>query len=355
MYNYIIIIIILLVLLLVNVLKKSENKKMRLIGWGLIIFAIMAYAFSQFGVAFILNPVFSIILIGIIFGIFLVIYKKFRNIKYQKESYEDIVYLNRDISTEYPPSVVGYLINNRLRYKDLIADIMELYAEKIIDISKSNEQGEKKIDFYMQDKEYRSKVKSKSYIYIINTLIDDTKNEKLDFSTWKQLVIEEYEIREFAKSKNDNIWEKVIFIIILCLTAIGGIIGWLIGSKEGVILFPTFLGIMGGAIIGTIVGIQFINFIKSPDNTNVFFSKYGKDELKKWMKFKNFIKDYTLLKERQMEEIAIYESYIPYAIVLDINVQYKNTKFDIFDEEEFQSIMNESDCANFLQSMGINV
>lgn len=37
------------------------------------------------------------------------------------------------------------------------------------------------------------------------------------------------------------------------------------------------------------------------------------------------------------------------------NVQYKNTKFDVFDEEEFQSIMNESDCANFLQSMGINV
>ena len=73
------------------------------------------------------------------------------------------------------------------------------------------------------------------------------------------------------------------------------------------------------------------------------------------MKFKNFIKDYTLLKDRQMEEIAIYESYIPYAIVLDLNVQYKNTKFDIFDEEEFQSILNESDCANFLQSMGINV
>ena len=249
MYNYIIIIIILLVLLLVTALNKSENKKMRLIGWGLLIFAIMAYAFSQFGVAFILNPVFSIILIGIIFGIFLVVYKNFRNIKYQKESYEDIEYLNRDISTEYPPSVVGYLINNRLKYKDLIADIMELYAEKIIDISKSNEQGEKKTNFYLADKVYRSKVKSKSYIYIIDTLIDDTKNEKFDFKTWKQLVIEEYEIREFA----------------------------------------------------------------------------------------------------------IYESYIPYAIVLDVNVQYKNTKFDIFDEEEFQSIMNENDCANFLKSMGINM
>ena len=49
------------------------------------------------------------------------------------------------------------------------------------------------------------------------------------------------------------------------------------------------------------------------------------------MKFKRFIQEYTLLKERSIEEIAIYESYIPYAIALDVNVQYKNTSFDIFD------------------------
>ena len=70
---------------------------------------------------------------------------------------------------------------------------------------------------------------------------------------------------------------------------------------------------------------------------------------------KKFIKDYTLLKERTINEIEIYESYIPYAITLDVNVQYKNTKFDIFDENEIQSIINESDSANFLKSMGINI
>ena len=115
------------------------------------------------------------------------------------------------------------------------------------------------------------------------------------------------------------------------------------------------IGMIGGAFLGTLVGSQFANFIKNSENTNGFLSSYGESELKKWMKFKKFIQEYTLLKERSIEEIAIYESYIPYAIALDVNVQYKNTQFDIFDEKEMESIVNESDSANFLQNMGITV
>ena len=139
------------------------------------------------------------------------------------------------------------------------------------------------------------------------------------------------------------------------MVIIGGIIGWIGGSKTGFAVMTTIVGMLGGAFIGTLVGYQFANFMKSSENTNAFLSSYGENELKKWMKFKNFIKEYTLLKERTIEEIAIYESYIPYAIVLDVNVQYKNTEFDIFDEKEMESIINESDSANFLQSMGITV
>ena len=139
------------------------------------------------------------------------------------------------------------------------------------------------------------------------------------------------------------------------MVIIGGLIGWVGGSKTGFAIMTMIVGAIGGAFIGTIVGYQFANFMKSSENTNVFLSSYGENELKKWMKFKKFIQEYTLLKERTIEEIAIYESYIPYAIALDVNVQYKNTKFDIFDEKEFESIVNESDSANFLQSMGITV
>lgn len=304
---------------------------------------------------FVFNPVFVILCIVILFGVFLFIYKKYRNLKYQKESYEDINYLNRDMSTEYPPSIVGYLINQKLRYKDLIADIMELYAQKIIDISKTNEHGETKIHFHLKEDGYRNKVTSQSQLYIIRTLIDDKQNVIFDFGIWKLYVLKEYKIRKFAREKNDNTSKKIIIVMIICMIIIGGFIGGIVESKTHFSGMMMIIGLVGGAFIGTLAGAAFLNFMKSPENTNVFLSSYGESELKKWMKFKKFIQEYTLLKERTIEEIAIYESYIPYAIVLDVNVQYKNTKFDIFDEKEMESIVSESVTANFLRSMGITV
>ncbi len=347
--------IILLLFMVAVGFSNSKNKTIKTIGLGVSILALIIYVYIEFGSVIIFNPILIILYIAILFGVCLFIYKKYRNLKYQKESYEDINYLNRDISTEYPPSIVGYLFNQKLRYKDLIADIMELYAKKIINISKSNEQGEHKIHFYLQEEDYRNKVTSQSQLYIIRTLINDNQNVNFDYRTWKQYVLEEYKIRKFAKEKNDDKSKKIILIMIICMVIIGGIIGWGIGNKDGFVFMTMIVGMLGGAFIGTLVGYQFANFMKSSENTNVFLSPYGENELKKWMKFKKFIQEYTLLRERTIEEIAIYESYIPYAIVLDVNVQYKNTKFDIFDENEFQSIVNESDSANFLQSMGITV
>ena len=194
-------IVILLLFMAAIGFSNSKNKTVKTVGLGVSILALIIYVYIEFGSVIVFNPIFIILYIAILFGVFLVIYKKYRNLKYQKESYEDINYLNRDISTEYPPSIVGYLFNQKLRYKDLIADIMELYAQKIINISKSNEQGETKIHFYLKEENYRDKVSSQSQLYIIRTLINEKQNVKFDFSSWKRLVLEEYKIRKFAKEK----------------------------------------------------------------------------------------------------------------------------------------------------------
>ena len=201
----------------------------------------------------------------------------------------------------------------------------------------------------------KEKVTSYSQIYIIQTLINDKQNVSFDFRMWKKYVLEEYKIRKFAKEQNEDKSKKILFGIIVCMTIIGGIMGWVFKGEIDFAIMTIIIGMIGGAFLGTLVGSQFANFIKNSENTNGFLSSYGESELKKWMKFKKFIQEYTLLKERSIEEIAIYESYIPYAIALDVNVQYKNTQFDIFDEKEMESIVNESDSANFLQNMGITV
>ena len=351
-FRYIIILLIFAIAIICN---NSKNKKVETFGFGLAVLSLIVYVWMEFGAIIILNPIFIFIYITILFGIFAVLYKKYRNFKYQRESYKDINYLNRDISTEYPPSIVGYLFHQKLRYKDLIADIMELYVQKIITISKINEQGKTKINFYLQEKDYKNIVTSYSQIYIIQTLINDKQNVSFDFRMWKKYVLEEYKIRKFAKEQNEDKSKKILFGIIVCMTIIGGIMGWVFKGEIDFAIMTIIIGMIGGAFLGTLVGSQFANFIKNSENTNGFLSSYGESELKKWMKFKKFIQEYTLLKERSIEEIAIYESYIPYAIALDVNVQYKNTQFDIFDEKEMESIVNESDSANFLQNMGITV
>ena len=56
------------------------------------------------------------------------------------------------------------------------------------------------------------------------------------------------------------------------------------------------------------------------------------------MKFKRFVKEYTLLKDRNMEEVEIYERYIPYAMVLNINKKYKHKLIEIFGRETYLTI-----------------
>ena len=348
--------ILIVMFLIAIIFTINRNQKVRVIGLAITFLSLISYCVLLFGVETILNPVFIIFYITIAFGVFLFVYKKLRNIKFQKESYDDINYLNRDISTEYPPSIVGYLVNQNLGYRDLIADIIELYAKKIINISKVENQEERKIKFYLQDRDYANKINSQSQMYIINTLINDINgNQTFNFEKWKQLVLQEYKDRKFAKKRNADDSKKCIFIIILCMVILGGILGLVIGQGTDTVIYTTLFGIIIGGFLGTLIGFQYISFIKSSENTNVFLSKYGEEELKKWMKFKRFIKDYTLIEEKSVDEINIYESYIPYAIALGVNVKYKNKKFDIFDENELESIVNESDEVNFLRSMGISI
>ena len=68
----------------------------------------------------ILYPIIIPIIMCLILGIIAYIYKKIRNKIYLKETYNDSDFLNREISTQIPPSIVGYLFCQkpvRLQYR----------------------------------------------------------------------------------------------------------------------------------------------------------------------------------------------------------------------------------------------
>lgn len=284
--------------------------------------------------------------IGGIFGIITFIafiYKKIRNI----ETYKEFEYLNRDISTDMTPSTVSYLLNQKVGYKDLIADIMDLYAMKVINIEKQED-----YTFRIQENVNGNveRVKSESQKYILNTLLDKNDDKVFNFTKWKTLVIEEYKSNSWTKNaKSEKTIETIAIAIILASSIIGGIVGWNMEKSKG----NACVGVMIGFIISLFIMCFYIAFMEIQKENGIFLNKQGKKELKKWIELKKFMKDYTLLKDRNIEEIILYEKYIPYSIALGVNVTYRDTIFDIFDEEEFKSIIEDKSLEKYLDRYGI--
>lgn len=100
----------------------------------------------------------------IINTIYVKYYKIIRNIKYKLEIKKENKEFNRDIDVEYSPSIVSYLYNQKIELeKDLISDILNLYARKIIDITLN------------EDKTYEITMDSQKYedLYWKNKLLEN--------------------------------------------------------------------------------------------------------------------------------------------------------------------------------------
>ena len=295
----------------------------------------------------ILYPIIIPIIMCLILGIIAYIYKKIKNKIYLKETYNDSDFLNREISTQIPPSIVGYLFCQKVKYKHLIADIMDLYAIKAINIKKQ-EDNTLKIESIKN--ENAKKITSESQQYILNTLVDKEDDLLFNYTEWKKLVIKEYKNNNWTK-KIETANAIIVTIIVLAYSIIGGIVGW--NSEGGENKGLASIGVLAGFVISIFVICFYIAFMELQKENGIFLNKEGKKELKKWIKLKNFMENYTLLKNRNVEEIVIYERYIPYAIALGVNVTYRNTMFDIFDEEELKSIIEDKSIENLFKRYGI--
>lgn len=74
------------------------------------------------------------------------------------------------------------------------------------------------------------------------------------------------------------------------------------------------------------------------ENKDMHLTKKAKEELKKYMRLEKFMKENTLLSDKNVEEIVLYEQYIPFAMVLDINKSYKKEMAKILDKKEIKLI-----------------
>lgn len=243
-----------------------------------------------------INPYVLLATAFLLYKVFIGFHIKARNKFYEIDANTDLITLNREIHVDYSPSTVGYLFNQKLELKDLSADIMNLFAQKIIDIRKNES---KKYEIILKEQYYKNIV-SPSDKYILDNLTDA--KDTFNFKEWESLVKEDYHSRSFSSPKkaiNNKIFFIPIFIIILLGICIWGLLG-LIVSIEVSLVYWAFLYAR----------------TMSKSNIDIHLSKTGQEELKKWLKFKKFITEYTLIKDRTVSEITLFEKYIPYAVSL---------------------------------------
>ena len=283
---------------------------------------------------------------ALIFIILCIVFRKvgiyLRNRKFQKNNYE----LNREIimNIKYNPSILGVLTDSEINCREILADIMNLYCKKVINVTKDKEEQRYKLELINSSIEITESDK-----YIIDTLV--IKKKRFVFSEWRELVLEQgkklnfIRIHHNEKLKNDKVLSDllkillpfaVFFIVIILIWLIASIIT--LSLLDGLRMALQATWTFPFVIIG---GILISNFIIERIETRMSLTILGVKELKKWMGFKTFIEEYTLINEKTVEDVIIYEKYIPYSLVLGIGKDYKKTIYQIFDEIDIKRLMKD--------------
>lgn len=336
--KFIIMVVILAPCIIVAIIKNKRSLA-AFLGVAFVIISAILIAPKGQRAIYLLNPYTILIVVGILGGTYVEMSKRTKNKIYTEESYNDLQSLNRDIDAKYSPSIVGILMYGELNEKDLAADIMNLYDNGIINVEKNEHQMYK----ITLKEGANTENLCESDKYIVDNLIKIDGN--FNFAVWSNIVRKQYETLNFCK-EHKKFTAKRLLIIGLILMIIGAVIGIIaLGSYEGI-----FLGVLGG-LFALMVFTMFSIFLDSSKMVQGKLNDNGEAELMKWIKFKNFIKDYTLLNEKNIEDIAIYEKYIPFAVVLEVNKNYKDTIYSLFDGFELDKLIEGIDTSNNIYKM----
>lgn len=295
---------------------------------GLAFIILIAYMF----ITFLFNSIFENgdetflngkIYLVYIFSILLLIYVVYKIYKLIRLKSLDIQYI-REIPNHYSVPVVAFLYNKRMNLRSLImSTILKMYNLNIIKISKS----ENKILCQQNDLKNIDKL-SAGEKYILNWLLDENK-QTYSFNQLTKIITDELNNNKLIKEKT------LASVIIVCL--IVGIFATL--QMLGYIPFDfyeyytVFL-----IILGLFIGIIYL----FRPTINKEYNKKGKKEHYNVLGFYNFLKEFTLLSKREMEEYILWKEYLDFAVLFNINKNYElKEELNLLTKDEFLEILEE--------------
>lgn len=263
----------------------------------------------------------SIILIAVVILGYIIlrlgteIYNKFKS----RISKDKGIYI-RDIDVEYSPAILSYLQNQKIeKEKDIMACILDLCAKRYLNIIKEKD------DVYSIGIGTNTDIKNlpldEKYLY--DKIV---KKQKINFSKWKSIIIEEFNKYKFLKNTKISLYVVflMLYFIIMILLAIINNLNSNINLDSGVnFMVLIFFTAMELAFLEPIIRI-ISEKLRKGEYISGIYTNAGAKEMKRWDKYKNYLQDYTLIKEKKIDSVMVLEKHIAYATVLNVNKDYTN-------------------------------
>ena len=260
------------------------------------------YSFNEIKdniIKYILKMNVASIIITCIFSLPLIVFNSAdkKNISYNLDKNDFGKYKNyyRDIIKNYSPAILSYIDDYKLNSKDIISTILNLKLKKYIDI-KDNK-------FIIVNNDY-SKLENNEQ-YILNNI-----NKNVDIFTFQNIVLEEAINKGLIESKINKskiikniIIYTIIIVLSMCLTF------YLLSNNIGLIYFLLLILL---TIIFPIYELYIISIILSFIKNRYVRTKKGKEINEKLEGLKNYLKDFSNLDEKDIEEIKLWEDYLIY-------------------------------------------
>lgn len=281
--------------------------------------------FVQEGIGFI----FVAVIILLVWFIVTLIIKIKNRIIIKKNQVKDI-YI-RDIDVNYSPAVLSYLINNKIETsKDLPATLLNLCAKSVLKIE--NVDNEIKIIDLDNRKEVKKLKEDEKYAY--EMFVNGVSNAEIN--VWKTKVLNEYKKYKFSVSN-----KKMLVMYLFCMYAVIFVI-CCSSTVENEITASIMSRLLIGSFIATVEATLFTDFkdllyeIGIANKKNDFrdiYTSAGAREYSKWKKFENFIQEFSLMKERDHNNIVIWGKYLSYSIALGINKKCDRELYNKIEKE----------------------
>ena len=272
------------------------------------------YSFNEIKdsiIKYILKMNIASIIITCIFSLPLIVFNSAdkKTISYNLDKNDFGKYKNyyRDIIKDYSPAILSYIDDYKLNSKDIISTILNLKLKKYIDI-KDNK-------FIIVNNDY-SKLENNEQ-YILNNI-----NKNINIFIFQNIVLEEAINKGLIESKINKskiikniIIYTIIIVLSMCLTF------YLLSNNIGLIYFLLLILL---TIIFPIYELYIISIILSFIKNRYVRTKKGKEINEKLEGLKNYLKDFSNLDEKDVEEIKLWEDYLIYSVLFNQNTNIIN-------------------------------